>query len=96
VEKDQASALVTTVILPEKIALNDFAARSWGAGSDLTSGVGLGAERLVRFNHTGHRASRDAVTANIDAYISLLKHFDVAHDAISAHSALAKTYEDPN
>lgn len=96
VEKDQASALVTTVILPEKIALNDFAARSWGAGSDLTSGVGLGAERLVRFNHTGRRASRDAVTANIEAYISLLKHFDVAHDAIPAHSALTKTYEDAN
>jgi aspartate aminotransferase-like enzyme len=96
VEKDQASALVTTVILPEKIALNDFAARSWGAGSDLTSGVGPGAERLVRFNHTGHRASRDAVTANIDAYISLLKHSNVAHDSLSAYSALAKTYEDPN
>jgi aspartate aminotransferase-like enzyme len=96
VEKDQASALVTTAILPEKITMDDLTGQSWGAGSDLTAGVGPGAERLVRFNHTGRRASREAVTANIDAYTSLLKHFGVPHDAKAAHAALIKAYEDPN
>lgn len=95
VEKDQASALVTTAILPEKIRMNDLVGRSWGSGSDLTAGVGPGAERLIRFNHTGRRASREAVTANIEAYVYLLEHFDVEHDAVVAHLALSKTYEDP-
>lgn len=96
VQKEQASALVTTVVLPEKIAMEDIVGRSWALGADLTAGVGLGAERLVRFNHTGRRASQEAVTANIEAYISTLKHFDVAHDPVAARSALTQAYKDTN
>jgi aspartate aminotransferase-like enzyme len=93
VPENDASALVTTIALPHEISLDDVFAQPLPQQADLTSGVGPGAERLVRFNHTGRRATRDAVTANIEAYCAILTHLGIRHDKQAGLSAIAKIYD---
>lgn len=68
-----ASALVTTAILPPDINRDTFLSRRNIAGADLTAGVGPGTERLVRLNHTGRRATEEAVLANLTAFSQALE-----------------------
>ena len=73
VQADQASALVTTTIVPPALDASSFLARTGIAGAELSAGVGPGAERLIRLNHTGQRACADAVIANLKALGKLLE-----------------------
>jgi aspartate aminotransferase-like enzyme len=67
VPRNQSSALVTAVRLPDGIAAAPLLVLAKRDGADLSAGVGPGAARLVRLNHTGQRASQQAVAANIEA-----------------------------
>jgi aspartate aminotransferase-like enzyme len=81
VDTDQASALVTTILVPADLDVTGFLARTGIAGAELSAGVGPGAERLIRLNHTGQRACEDAVIANLKALGKLFdaqgKHTDI-------------------
>lgn len=68
VETSSASALVTTAVLPPDIDRDSFLSGHSIAGADLSAGVGPGTERLVRLNHTGRRATEEAVLANLAAF----------------------------
>lgn len=95
VEETQASALVSTAILPDTVeaeALLSAASREQGA--DISGGVGPGAERLIRLNHTGRRANPDAVKANIAAVSSALKSLGHTTDTDSALEAAEKSYSE--
>lgn len=93
VTEEQASVLVTTALLPENTNLDAVLAQSTSNGADLSAGVGPGAERLVRFNHTGRRASQQAVTANIEAYATGLNALGIKNDIASALAAIAAIYK---
>ena len=95
VEEAHASALVSTAILPDRVEAGAFlAAASRQQGADISGGVGPGAERLIRLNHTGRRANPHAVKANIAALSSALKSLGHAADTDSALEAAEKTYSD--
>ena len=95
VEGAHASALVTTAILPDTVEAKAFlAAASQKQGADISAGVGPGAERLIRLNHTGRRAHPEAVKANIAAFSSALKSLGHASDTDSALEATEKVYSD--
>ncbi|MCZ4430184.1 alanine--glyoxylate aminotransferase family protein [Agrobacterium sp. SOY23] len=95
VEEAHASALVSTAILPDMVEAGAFlAAASRQQGADISGGVGPGAERLIRLNHTGRRANPHAVRANITALSSALKSLGHAADTDSALEAAEKTYSD--
>lgn len=94
-DEAKASALVSTAILPDGAnarVLLEAASRKDGA--DITAGVGPGAERLIRLNHTGRRANRQAVEANIEAFASSLKDLGYAAEASSALEAVDTVYLD--
>ncbi|MDZ7928462.1 MAG: alanine--glyoxylate aminotransferase family protein [Agrobacterium sp.] len=93
VEETQASALVSTAILPDTADAGAFlAAAAREQGADISSGVGPGAERLIRLNHTGRRANPEAVEANIAAVSRALNSLGHAADTDSALEAAEKTY----
>lgn len=95
VEGAHASALVSTAILPDTVEAKAFlAAASQKQGADISAGVGPGAERLIRLNHTGRRAHPEAVKANIAAFSSALKSLGHASDTDSALEATEKVYSD--
>ncbi|OOO21892.1 pyridoxal-phosphate-dependent aminotransferase family protein [Agrobacterium pusense] len=95
VEEAHASALVSTAILPDTLEAKAFlAAVSQKQGADISGGVGPGAERLIRLNHTGRRAHRDAVKANILAFSGALKSLGHAANTDFALEAAEKTYLD--
>lgn len=95
VEEAHASALVSTAILPDTLEARAFlAAASQKQGADISGGVGPGAERLIRLNHTGRRAHRDAVKANILAFSGALKSLGHAANTDFALEAAEKTYLD--
>ncbi len=95
VEETHASALVSTAILPDTVEAGAFlSAASRQEGADISGGVGPGAERLIRLNHTGRRANPDAVKANIAAVSSALKSLGHATDADSALEAAEKSYSE--
>ncbi|MGQ2952585.1 MAG: pyridoxal-phosphate-dependent aminotransferase family protein [Agrobacterium sp.] len=95
VEDTHASALVSTAILPDTVEAGAFlAAISQEHGADISAGVGPGAERLIRLNHTGRRAHPEAVKANIAAVSSALKNLGHATDTDSALEAAAKSYSE--
>lgn len=93
VTEGQASFLVTTAVLPENINLDVLLAQTVANNADLSAGVGPGAERLVRFNHTGRRASREAVTANVETYAASLSALGIKNDKAAALAAIASVYE---
>lgn len=95
VEEAHASALVSTAILPDTLEARAFlAAVSQKQGADISGGVGPGAERLIRLNHTGRRAHRDAVKANILAFSGALKSLGHAANTDFALEAAENTYLD--
>lgn len=72
-QQPSASTLVTTILLPPDIDRNAFLSHRVIAGADMTAGVGPGTERLVRLNHTGQRASEEAVLANLTGFSRALE-----------------------
>lgn len=65
--EDEASTLVTAVrTVPGDVDRLVTLARNFGA--TVSPGFGAVRDRLVRFDHTGRRASRDAVLVNVQGY----------------------------
>ncbi|MCL6653158.1 aspartate aminotransferase [Agrobacterium rubi] len=85
-----ASALVTTAVLPLGMNPQTFLSRRTIAGADITPAVGPGTERLVRVNHTGQRATEEAVLANLTAF----SHALAAHGHANDLGAALKTATD--
>ena len=70
VEDREASRLVTVIELPDGIDRQSLLSRPKLAGADLSAAVGPRTERLLRLNHTGQRANREAVHANLTAVVN--------------------------
>lgn len=87
------SVLVTTAILPDGIDRDTFLiAANSTPGADITAGVGPGAERLFRLNHTGRRASEEAVRSNIAAVSAALRQVGLPSDDEAGQLAIASVY----
>jgi aspartate aminotransferase-like enzyme len=87
-----ASALVTTAVLPTDMDRQTCLSRRNIAGADMTAGVGPGTERLVRLNHTGQRATEEAVLANLTAFSQALEVQGHQNDLQAALRSAADTY----
>ncbi|OWV87769.1 aspartate aminotransferase [Rhizobium sp. R635] len=88
----KASNLVTAVPVPaglEPAALISAAAR---LGVELTEGLGNAPNHLVRLNHTGPRATFQAVLANVVAYGVALRQAGHPADIAAASEAVSATY----
>ncbi len=89
---DTTSRLVTTVEAPPATTPSEIIAIATDLGCDLTSGVGPGAERLLRFNHTGNRARFETVMAGVTAYGLALHRLRLPADIGAAAEAIAAAY----
>jgi aspartate aminotransferase-like enzyme len=95
VEDIRSSNLVTTARLPDGIDITAVLAHPASAEAGLSAGVSTVANGLVRLNHTGQRARRVIVLANVlalgQALGALGRHADskAAADAIAARFASA-------
>ena len=91
--KDASSSdLVTAAMLPEGVDVADLLRRVTSAGVDLSAGVGPGAERLLRLNHTGQRARREPVLANILAVGQALSALGLNVNLNAANAAIDRHY----
>ena len=88
----RASHLVTTVKLPGGVDVETFIAAAAYLDTDMSPGVGPGAESLVRLNHTGQRARFEAVLGNVVAYGVALRRLGFKADVAAAASAVAAHY----
>ena len=87
-----ASDLVTALILPESVEIAELLGHANLAEAELSAGVGPGAERLLRLNHTGQRARRRPVLANIVALAEALHTIGIGADLDAAKAAIAARY----
>lgn len=92
VDAAQASNLVTVARLPEGVVAGDLFRVAAAFEMDMSPGVGAGAERLVRFNHTGQRARFDVVLANVVAYGQALHALGAQVDIAEAAVAVSKHF----
>lgn len=92
VEDEAASDLVTGVALPRGINVKSVLDHAASADGDLSSGVGPGAEKLLRLNHTGQRARYEPVLANVVALGEALRTLGFAADIDAARSAVKRRY----
>lgn len=60
---DEASHLVTTVALPPEVDGRELVAALSASDPEFSLGIGPGAERLLRLNHTGNRANARQVSS---------------------------------
>ncbi|MEP9389266.1 aminotransferase class V-fold PLP-dependent enzyme [Mesorhizobium sp. KR9-304] len=88
-----ASDLVTALTLPEGVETAELLRRANLADADLTAGVGPGAESLLRLNHTGRRAQRQPVLANVAALAEALRAIGIDTDLDAATTAIAAHYD---
>lgn len=88
----RGSHLITTVKLPEGADMDGLLRAADGFGAALTAGVGPGAGRLVRLNHTGRRARLEIVLANIVAYGMALRAQGLPADIAAASDAVTGFY----
>lgn len=70
---DEASHLVTAFAVPDDIDAARLLETLRASDADFSSGVGTGAERLIRLNHTGRRADPAVVHAMIEALAAALR-----------------------
>ena len=84
----QASHLVTAAALPEGVGADAVLAHA-PPGHALSAGVGPGGQRLIRLNHTGPRARREVVLADLLALARALQGLGIAADAGAALAAAA-------
>jgi aspartate aminotransferase-like enzyme len=92
VEDPAASDLVTAATLPDGIAVSDLLRHGDMKDADLSAGVGPGAERLLRLNHTGQRARHEPVIANMVALAEALRAAGINTDLDAARAAIAVRY----
>jgi len=92
VDDHLASALVTAVKLPANIDRSNFLQAARLDGADIGAAVGPGSDRLVRLNHTGQRASKEAVRANIKAFAHALQFQGHSRPVEKAFEALDAVY----
>ncbi len=95
VEDEFSSNLVTSITLPDGIDVADLLRQVVAADADLSAGVGPGAEHLLRLNHTGQRARRDPVLANIAALAKALNGLGFRVDLDAAKAAIDALYVAP-
>lgn len=88
-----ASHLVTTARLPDGVDTDAFLAAAAHLDTDMSPGVGPGAESLVRLNHTGQRARFEAVLGNVAAYGIALRKLGFRADIAAAAAAVAAHYD---
>ncbi|MGX5719156.1 pyridoxal-phosphate-dependent aminotransferase family protein [Shinella zoogloeoides] len=88
----RASHLVTTARLPDGVGMDAFLAAVAHLETDMSPGVGPGAENLVRLNHTGQRARFEAVLGNVAAYGIALRNLGLPADIAAAAVAVAAHY----
>ncbi|MGB3876996.1 MAG: aminotransferase class V-fold PLP-dependent enzyme [Shinella zoogloeoides] len=88
----RASHLVTTARLPDGVGMDAFLAAAAHLETDMSPGVGPGAENLVRLNHTGQRARFEAVLGNVAAYGIALRNLGLPADIAAAAVAVAAHY----
>jgi aspartate aminotransferase-like enzyme len=93
VEDECSSDLVTAAELPDGIAAVDLLRHVASDDADLSLGVGPGAEHLLRLNHTGRRARREAVLANTTALANALRSLGIEAELDPAKAAIAARYE---
>ena len=72
VSAEQASHLVTTFAVPADVDATPLLARLRASDPEFSLGVGAGAERLIRLNHTGRRADPAVVHTMISALAAAL------------------------
>ncbi|MDN7803025.1 aminotransferase class V-fold PLP-dependent enzyme [Burkholderia gladioli] len=89
---EAASALVTTAPVPPGIDGALLISHARRHGVELTPGVGEIAPRVLRLNHTGLRATEDAVHASIVAYGSALEQQRHPVDLDAAGQAITEAY----
>ncbi|WP_337182961.1 aminotransferase class V-fold PLP-dependent enzyme [Shinella sp.] len=88
----RASHLVTTARLPDGVDMEAFLTAAAHLDTDMSPGVGPGAESLVRLNHTGQRARFEAVLGNVAAYGIALGTLGVRTDIAAAAAAVSAHY----
>ena len=69
-----------------------FLAAAAHLDTDMSPGVGPGAETLARLNHTGQRARFEAVLGNVAAYGIALRKLGFRADIAAAAAAVAAHY----
>lgn len=89
---DAASALVTSAPIPPRVDGRELIAHAQHHGGDLSPGFGDVAGQIVRLNHTGLRATEEAVLSNILAYGKALEQARVAVDLDAAVRAVTEAY----
>lgn len=94
-DDESSSDLVTAAVLPDGVSVTDLLRHVSSNDADLSAGVGAGAEHLLRLNHTGQRARREAVHANIVTLANALRALGVDADLDAASAAIAARYEAP-
>lgn len=72
-----ALTLVTAAPVPDGVAPADFLGRVRALDPSVSPAVGAVADRLVRLNHTGRRATYPAVLASLVAYATAADAADV-------------------
>jgi aspartate aminotransferase-like enzyme len=92
----QASNLVTAFRPPQAIGFGHFLATAAGIEAEITAGVGEAGQGLVRLNHTGQRASREAAVGNIRAVAAAMREAGDTPDdgGQAAIEAVARRYRD--
>lgn len=91
-EAGRGSHLVTTVKIPDCIDIAALLAAAEPLGMDLSAGIGPGAERLVRLNHTGRRARFETVLGAVLAFGMALSACGAPADLAAAGAAVASRY----
>ncbi|MDP9836758.1 aspartate aminotransferase-like enzyme [Neorhizobium huautlense] len=86
------SNLVTTAEVPDGISIDSLLAATAQFGQPLAAGVGPGAERLIRFTHTGQQARFETVMASISAFGDALKQSGHAVDIAAACTSVIEHY----
>jgi aspartate aminotransferase-like enzyme len=94
IDQVKGSNLVTTAKLPDGADLETALAAAAPLGMELSAGVGSGAERLVRLNHTGRRARFDIVLGNVLAYGIALRKLGFKADIAAAADAISFHHTD--
>ncbi|GAB7524374.1 pyridoxal-phosphate-dependent aminotransferase family protein [Paraburkholderia sp. 2C] len=89
---DAASALVTSAPVPEGVHANALIADAAKLGVELLPGFGEIEGRIVRLDHTGLRASFDAVLANLTAFGAVLERRGVNVDIGAGVRAVRDVY----
>lgn len=91
-EPGMGSNLVTTTELPMGMTADVLLVETAHIGQVLASGVGPGAERLIRFTHTGQQAYFGSVMASISAYGHALASLGYPADTEAGCSAVLQSY----